>query len=253
VAVRRFALIGVGPGDPRQVTIEAVEALRATEVFFVIEKGGERDELAEARRALLARYVPAGGYRVVAVKEEERPRSGPYLEGVAGWRERRAQLLAEAIERELAPGARGGIMVWGDPSLYDGSLAVLERVVELGVELELTVIPGVSAPQALAARHRTTLNRTAGEVLITTGRRLAEGRVGEDPDLVVMLDGESSFTRLADRQYRLYWSAYLGLEGELARSGPLAEVAEEVAELRRQARARRGWIMDTYLLRREGR
>ena len=34
-------------------------------------------------------------------------------------------------------------------------------------------------------------------------------------------------------------------------SGPLAAVADEIAATRAELRARHGWIMDTYLLRRD--
>lgn len=246
----RFYVIGIGPGDPKQVTIQAVEAMQATDVFFVIEKGGPRDELAQRRLELLSYHLPERSYRVVRVAEEERPRIGPYLTGVASWRSNRAHLLAAAIRDHLKDGEVGGILVWGDPSLYDGTLSVLEEVKGLGVDLDIEVIPGVAAPQALAARHRITLTQTAGEVLITTGRRVAEGRFGEAPDLLVMLDGNCSFQALANQPLDLYWSAYLGLPGELSRSGPIGEVAAEVAAARQEARAKRGWIMDTYLLRR---
>ena len=33
-------------------------------------------------------------------------------------------------------------------------------------------------------------------------------------------------------------------------AGPLAEVADQIVEVRAEARRRKGWIMDTYLLRR---
>jgi precorrin-6A synthase len=35
-------------------------------------------------------------------------------------------------------------------------------------------------------------------------------------------------------------------------AGPLAEVKEEILRIRREKRAAKGWIMDTYLLRRLG-
>ncbi|NUR99455.1 MAG: precorrin-6A synthase (deacetylating), partial [Kribbellaceae bacterium] len=47
--------------------------------------------------------------------------------------------------------------------------------------------------------------------------------------------------------------AYLGTPDELLISGPLHEVAPEIEKLRAEARERKGWIMDTYLLRRPGR
>ena len=35
--MRKIAVIGIGAGDPRQVTMEAVEALRDTDVFFILD------------------------------------------------------------------------------------------------------------------------------------------------------------------------------------------------------------------------
>lgn len=42
----------------------------------------------------------------------------------------------------------------------------------------------------------------------------------------------------------------MGTPDEILVSGKLAEVAGRIEELRTEARARKGWIMDTYLLRR---
>jgi precorrin-6A synthase len=38
-AVRRIVVIGIGAGDPRHLTLQAVEAVAAVDVFFVIDKG----------------------------------------------------------------------------------------------------------------------------------------------------------------------------------------------------------------------
>ena len=46
----------------------------------------------------------------------------------------------------------------------------------------------------------------------------------------------------------LYWGAYLGTPDEILVSGPLAEVADEVVRVRAEARERKGWMFDTYLL-----
>jgi precorrin-6A synthase len=63
-----------------------------------------------------------------------------------------------------------------------------------------------------------------------------------------MLDAHSSFTGLDD--FHIYWGAYLGTPDEILVSGPVSEVGERIRRLREEARARKGWIMDTYLLRR---
>ena len=84
-------------------------------------------------------------------------------------------------------------------------------------------------------------------MLVTTGRQLREN--GLSGSAVVMLDADCSFQRLPARQRRIWWGAYLGTPDELLVSGTVGEVGAKIAELRAEARARHGWIMDTYLLR----
>ena len=140
--------------------------------------------------------------------------------------------------------------MWGDPSLYDSTLRLLELICARGrVAFEYDVIPGISSPQVLAARHKVALNRIAGAVQITTGRRLLQGLPSEADDVVVMLDGECSFRALPDAELDIYWGAYLGTEREILISGPLAQCKAEIERVRSAARAEHGWIMDTYLLR----
>jgi precorrin-6A synthase len=67
--------------------------------------------------------------------------------------------------------------------------------------------------------------------------------------VVVLLDGVQAFASLADQNLEIFWGAYLGTDHEILRSGKLAEVKDDIAAVRKQARERHGWIMDTYLLR----
>jgi precorrin-6A synthase len=67
---------------------------------------------------------------------------------------------------------------------------------------------------------------------------------------VVMLDSELVCRRYADQDLTIFWGAYLGTEDELLVSGKLADVVDEIARVRAAARERKGWVMDTYLLRR---
>ncbi|GAA1646368.1 hypothetical protein GCM10009733_049430 [Nonomuraea maheshkhaliensis] len=104
---------------------------------------------------------------------------------------------------------------------------------------------------ALTARHRTSLTQVGRPVHLTTGRRLAEEGATAD-DVVVMLDAHCSFDGLddGDISWDIYWGAYLGTPDEIPVSGKVSEVGGRIRELRAEARARKGWIMDTYLLRR---
>jgi precorrin-6A synthase len=152
---------------------------------------------------------------------------------------------------ELGPDGVGAFLVWGDPSLYDSTLRILERVLAAGtVDFEHRVVPGVTSVQALAARHRVPLHGVGEPVLITTGRRLRDDR--DQPNTVVMLDGGARFSELGPEGVEIFWGANLGTAHEEAVAGPLAEVAAEIVRRRGALRATTGWVMDVYLLRRAG-
>ena len=68
--------------------------------------------------------------------------------------------------------------------------------------------------------------------------------------MVVMLDGACSFADLSEPGLHIWWGAFLGMPEQVLVSGPLPEVANQIKATRAEARARHGWLMDTYLLRR---
>jgi len=176
-----------------------------------------------------------------------------YRSAVEAWHAERADLYARVIRDELGIDGCGAFLAWGDPSLYDSTLRVVDQIVAAGVvELEYEVIPGVTSIQTLAARHRVALNGVGEGILITTGRRLAKDWVTGTNNVVVMLDGGCAFADLDPTDVDIYWGAYLGTPDEIAISGPLSEVSEVIRRTRERARAKKGWIMDTYLLRRRG-
>ena len=248
--MKDLLLIGIGAGDPRQVTYEAVDALRSASVFFVLDKGEDKDELVRLRKAILQRYRPEGGYRLVPVVDPLRDgQADDYLGAVQHWHRQRAALYARLIEEEIGDGETGAFLLWGEPTLYDSTLRILDLVREQGVTLRLQVIPGISSVQALAARHQVPLNRIGEPLTVLPGRRLA-GQ-GAIDNVVVMLDGQCVFAGLNDPALTIYWGAYLGTEDEVLIAGPLQAVKARILEVRERERARKGWIMDTYLLRRE--
>ncbi|HZQ32463.1 MAG TPA: precorrin-6A synthase (deacetylating) [Mycobacterium sp.] len=242
---RRIHVIGIGAGDPDHVTAQAVSALNDTDVFFAMDKGEAKSDLVAWRRDICARFIdPARRYRFVELPDPPRARTGDYPGAVANWHAARARVWAEAISSELAPDEVGGFLAWGDPSLYDSTLRILDAVAH-HVDIDYDVIPGITAIQALTARHRLPLNDIGEPVLITTGRKLAADFTGT---VVVMLDGDCAF-RNCPPHTRIWWGAYLGTPHELLESGTVGDVGERIAALRADARDRHGWIMDIYLLR----
>ena len=249
--MRTVLVIGIGAGDPQHLTLQAVAAIRRTDVFFVTEQTKAGRDLAAAREDMIEEHAGDHAHRTVELLDPPRDRTDPdYEKAVDAWRLARADLWGRTIAEDLKDGETGAFLVWGDPALYDSTIWVLEQVLAAGtVSFDYEVIPGISSVSALAARHRIPLNRVGEPVVISTGRRVVEGRHDGAPDVVVMLDAQHAFTHAAD-DIDVYWGAYLGTPDELLISGPVREVEAEIQRVRAEARERIGWVMDAYLLRR---
>jgi precorrin-6A synthase len=250
--MRELLVIGMGPGHPDQITVQAVQALNRVDVFFQIDKGEAKSGLNAAREEILRRHITRPGYRVVEIAEPPRDRSATaaYVGAVRDWHAARAELIGAAIAAELGADGVGAFLVWGDPSVYDSTLRVID-LIGGAVEFSYTVIPGVTSVQALAAAHRMPLNRIGEPIHITPARRIAGGLPDGLDSAVVMLDSGFTAAGLADPALTVFWGAYLSTPDETLISGPLSEVAGQIAATRAALRARHGWIMDTYLLRRD--
>jgi precorrin-6A synthase len=249
--MRKLFVIGIGAGNPDYVTVQAINALNAVDVFFIVDKGREKEDLTRLRKDICERFIKDKSYRVVETPDpprERRPAS--YEPTVQAWHDERAAIYEKLIGEQLGEDECGAFLVWGDPSLYDSTLRIIDQIVARGtVAFEYEVIPGISAIQALAARHRIALNRIGRSVHITTGRKIAEGLADTIEDVIVMLDGDCSFKAIDDTGIDIYWGAYLGTEDEILVAGKLHERMHEIERLRDEAKARKGWVMDTYLLR----
>jgi precorrin-6A synthase len=249
-------VIGIGSGNPDHLTREAVAALNQVDMFLMAEKGAAKHDLISLRAELCRTLITHDHYRFVEVPDPER---GPdrerdatdYQAGVAAWHAARAQRYAEIIKAEVGDGETIGFLVWGDPAFYDSTIRIVKSITDLGVDLDLTVIPGISSIQLLAARHKIILNRIGHPVHVTTGRRLLDEYSPILGDVVVMLDGELVCGGLVKRfgDLSIYWGAQLGLPDEVLISGRLSEVIQEIRAKRTAVREARGWVMDTYLLR----
>ena len=69
-------------------------------------------------------------------------------------------------------------------------------------------------------------------------------------DAVAMLDGKQTFGLIDPTGIDIYWGAYLGTADEILIAGDLAEKRDEILRVRAEAVERKGWVFDTYLLRR---
>ncbi len=235
----KVRILGVGMG-PQHVTPEVAEALRSCDYILAAEKGND-DGLLAARRAIAAEF----GVEVIAVPDPERDRNDPadYPGAVKAWHEARVAVY-EAVLRER--GGTAGFLVWGDPSLYDSTIRIVERLTKR-LPIEYDVLPGVSAPQLLAARHRIVLHAVGQPMHITTARRLHAAIDAGQQNIVVMLGGSLDLDGLED--WSIWWGANLGTPSEELAAGLVGDQLPSLLLARDRANAAAGWVMEVYLLR----
>lgn len=250
--MRTILVIGIGAGNPDHMTVQAIAALNRAEVLFFLDKGEQAADLIRLREEICTRFIEKPGYRIVRADSPKRDAARQdYKAGVTEWHDARAELYARLMAEELGEDGVGAFLVWGDPSLYDSTLRILDQVRASGtVSFEVEVIPGISALHALTAAHRIPLNAIGEPVLVTTGRRLAEHFPEEFSTIAVLLDDGTGLASVLERDLDIHWGAYLGTPDQMLRAGPVREIGAAILEDRRAARLSKGWIMDTYLLRR---
>jgi precorrin-6A synthase len=250
--VKTILIIGIGAGDPEYMTIQAVNALNRVDVFFMLDKGASKQKLISLRHEICRLYIKGRDYRFVDAASPEWERATQdYRATIDGLNQDKQALFERLIADGMADGEIGAFLVWGDPALYDSTIRIVEAIATGGAQdVEYEVIPGISAVQALAAKHKTTLNRIGESVEITTGRKLAEGFPDGADSVVVMLDAVNAYKRFADQDIDIFWGAYVGTPDEILISGKLKDVAGDIERVRAEARRTNGWIMDTYLMRR---
>ena len=171
-AALTLSLIGIGCGDPEQLTLSAIRAINVADMVLIPRKGADKSDLADLRRTISAQAITGDKPRLV---EFDLPRrdagTEDYREGVDAWHDAVAAAWSREISLHLGDAGRVALLIWGDPSLYDSSLRIARR---LNPVPEIEVVPGVTSLQALCAAHALPLNEIGEPFLVTTGRRLRE-------------------------------------------------------------------------------
>lgn len=239
--IERLRVVGIGLGDPLHLTGEAVRALASADVLLVPRAVDGHPDRAAAARGLCEALLPAGHtHRVVVVDGGDDAHPDAYAAALDALQE---------DERTVA------LLVWADPAFDDSTRHLVDTLVEryaaAGVDLDHDVVPGVGAPQLLAARHRIALGRAGAPVHVTTGERLVDEYDPALGDVVVTGDHALACSGLADAfpDLELCWGAHLGTPDEVLVRGLLGEILPEVRRARAEALASRGWVVDAYLLR----
>ncbi|MDQ7992068.1 MAG: precorrin-2 C(20)-methyltransferase [Propionicimonas sp.] len=187
--------VGVGPGDPDLITVKALDALGRADVVLVPATDTGTDETGRAEQVVLAACPGVAG------RIERVPFSMAQRQGVGARRLESWQASARAAEAAFARGA--GTVAFatvGDPSVYSTFSYLAAHVRAAVAGLEVQVVPGITAMQALAAASRIPLVE-AQEVLtlvpVTAGLETVQAALAHS-DTVVAYKGGRHLPALLD-------------------------------------------------------
>ncbi|SDB79939.1 precorrin-2 C20-methyltransferase /cobalt-factor II C20-methyltransferase [Raineyella antarctica] len=204
---RRLVGVGVGPGDAELVTLKAQRTFAEADVVLVpaTERSGEGPGRAEE---IVATVAPQARIRRVPFSMADR-------QGVTARRRQAWETSAAAAVEEY----RGGAAVVcfatvGDPSVYSTFSYLAAYVTAELPDVEVEVVPGITAMQALAAASRTPLCE-GQEVLAlapaTAGIEVLDA-VLDACDTVVVYKGGSRLPEVVDVLRRHDREAVMGTD-----------------------------------------
>ena len=205
----RLIGVGVGPGDPELVTIKGVNALRRATVVLVPATEGSGDGPGRAETIVL-QTCPDAAPAIQRIPFSMADRSGVSKRRKQAWLD-----SAEAAINAFESGAETVVFATvGDPSVYSTFSYLAAHVVEQLPEVEVEVVPGITAMQALAARSRTPLvegTETLALVPVTAGLDTLE-RIMDTVDTVVAYKGGRHLPEVIELLRRKERDGVLGVQ-----------------------------------------
>ena len=147
----RLLGIGVGPGDPDLITVKALRALESCDAVLVPSTEASGDNAGRAETIILA-ACPEIADKIVRVPFTMKDPTGVTTRRMTNWQ----TSAAVAVEKIQSGATKIGFATIGDPSVYS-TFSYLVASVREQVDVEVEVIPGITAMQALAAASKTPL------------------------------------------------------------------------------------------------
>lgn len=155
--------IGIGPGDPKLLTLKAVEILERVDVIFCPKGDEERTSLAQ-KIVETAISAPKEFVELLYPMTRDQKTLKAY------WH-KAAKKVAETIEE----GREGAFITIGDPLLYSTYIYLLETLRQDFPDIEVETIPGISAFNAASAKVQIPLAQGDERVALLPVQKDLEG------------------------------------------------------------------------------
>ena len=185
--------VGVGPGDPELLTLKAVHAFEAADVILVPSTEASGDESGRAEQIVLAAH-PSAESKLRRVPFSMAQRSGVGTKRRQSW-QASAQAAVDAFHAGATTVAFATV---GDPSVYSTFSYLAAQVQAVVPDVDVSVVPGITAMQALAAASLTPLVEGTESLTLVpaTAGLAAVGAALDGADTVVAYKGGRQLAEL---------------------------------------------------------
>ena len=219
--------VGIGPGDPRYLTLRAADVLRSADVIFTVIS---RNASSSVSRSVVESLRPRGEIRL-QMFSMSRDRAT---------REAQVQANADAIIDELRAGRDCAFATLGDAMTYSTFGYVLDRIRKAIPGVEVEIVPGVTSFATLAAKAETVLVENGEQLRVIPSFRsdMAESLDFPKGSTTILLKTYRSRAALLDRLAReenveILYGEHLAMEGQTLLTDPdaIRERPEEYLSL----------------------